>query len=306
VPLLSILSAVYPPTATYLPHTIESVRQQALPEGWTLEWVVQEDGDKPCLGELFAQLPYVRYAANGRHLGPAVTRNLGLSRVNGDLVQLLDHDDVLLPSALATLVGVFEHHTVHWAVGQADDLLPDDQRVGNPSALPFGFLMAGQMTEWAMNHAGTWPVHATGLMVHTAALRAIGGWPAIPVGDDVAMFGALAETTDGYNDPAVTWLYRHHPNQNHESPAARAGSADGKRIALQRVTALRAAWRLHVDPAPAPAQAANKAAEKPAEKAVGTEKNPGAGKAPGTGKATGTASVPTTSPAFTPTKTRSR
>ena len=44
MPLISILSSVYGPSATYLDETIASVQKLALPNGWELEWVVQEDG----------------------------------------------------------------------------------------------------------------------------------------------------------------------------------------------------------------------------------------------------------------------
>jgi glycosyltransferase involved in cell wall biosynthesis len=244
VPLLSILTSAYLSSATYLSQTIESVEAQILPSGWELEWVVQEDGDDPRLGEFFRELPFARYEANGRHMGLAYTRNLGLSRVSGQLVQVLDHDDILLPHALSTLIPAFIDNRIHWAVGQADDLLPGSRRVAYESAMPFGVLPAGAVNDWAIRNGGNWPIHSAGLMMRTATVRAIGGWAGIPIDDDVAMLAALAELADGYNEPAVTWLYRHHPTQIHKTQGWKARDAEGRRIALQRVVALRSARAL--------------------------------------------------------------
>jgi glycosyltransferase involved in cell wall biosynthesis len=79
MPTVSILTAVYAPTAKYLPETIASVREQILPAGWDLEWIVQEDGVGPQLADQVNELPCVRYQANNAQLGLPHTRNLGLS-----------------------------------------------------------------------------------------------------------------------------------------------------------------------------------------------------------------------------------
>lgn len=52
---------------------------------------------------------------------------------------------------------------------------------------------------------------------------------------------AVPELTSGYNEPAVTWLYRHHPDQTHRTAQWRTWSTAGRRIALQRAAAVRAA-----------------------------------------------------------------
>jgi hypothetical protein len=78
-------------------------------------------------------------------------------------------------------------------------------------------------------------------MMRTAAVRALGGWVASPADDDVAMFAALSEVSDGDNEPSVTWLYRHHAEQTHRTAAWQRWSAAGRRIALQRAGAVRSA-----------------------------------------------------------------
>ncbi len=244
---VSILTAAYAPTAKYLPDTIAGVQAQSLPDGWQLEWIVQEDGAEPALAELVEQAPNVRYEPNNAQLGLPQTRNLALSRATGELVHVLDHDDVLLPGALSVLVPRFDDNPIHWAIGQADDLTPDGQRMPYESALPYGLLAAGQVNEWAGEQGGNWPIHCAGLTMRTASVRALGGWVASPADDDLAMFAALSELTNGYNEPTVTWLYRHHPDQTHRTATWRTWSTAGRRIALQRAAAVRAAGLIFSD-----------------------------------------------------------
>jgi glycosyltransferase involved in cell wall biosynthesis len=239
MPLLSVLTAAYAPVASFLPQTAASILDQQLPPGWELEWIVQEDGNSPELGSWLGPVERVRYGANHAQLGVAVTRNVALSRARGDLIQLLDHDDLLLPGALETLVPRFAEHPIHWTIGQADDLLPDGSRRGFPPALPFGIVEPGTVNTWAEQHDANWPIHCAALMVRASTLRALGGWAASPADDDIVMFSALWELTSGFHDPALTWLYRHHPDQAHRSTEWKARSELGRRIALQRLSALR-------------------------------------------------------------------
>ncbi|NUT53206.1 MAG: glycosyltransferase [Saccharothrix sp.] len=237
MPTVSVITAAYGPSAHHLAETAHSVRAQRLPPGWSLEWLVQEDGDDPVLADTLPS--HAHYARNGTRLGIAATRNLALARATGALVQNLDHDDVLLPHALATLIARFEQHPIHWAVGAADDLLEDGSRRSWDSALPFGLVPAGRVNQWAERHGGNWPVHGGGLMMRTDTLRAIGGWTGIPVDDDLAALAAISELADGWNDRAVTWLYRKHRAQTTQNSLYPGLEDTGRRIALQRAKAIR-------------------------------------------------------------------
>lgn len=237
MPTISVITAAYGPSARYLPETARGVRAQRLPPGWSLEWIVQEDGAEPSLAESVGA--DARYGSNGTRLGIAATRNLALARATGELVQNLDHDDVLLPHALATLIARFEQHPVHWAIAAADDLHPDGTRHPWPPDLPHGLIAAGEVNRWAERHRGNWPVHGGGLAARTETLRAVGGWTGIPVDDELAALTALSELAPGWHDHTVTWLYRKHPDQTTSRPLYPGLEHTGRRIALQRAKALR-------------------------------------------------------------------
>jgi glycosyltransferase involved in cell wall biosynthesis len=241
MPTVSIITAAYAPSADFIGETIAGVSAQAMSSGWDIEWVVQEDGSRPVLASRFEHVPgvHVRYAANGRQLGIGATRNLALERATGGLLRVLDSDDVLLPNALSSLVRHFVNLPIHWAVGQADDLMTDGSRVAWDSLIPVGQIKAGAVNDYAIEHGGNWPIHCAGLMMRTDTVRAFGGWAASPNDEDTILFAALAEAGDGYNDPEVTWLYRQHPGQVTRTAAWREQSDASRHAALQRVQAVR-------------------------------------------------------------------
>lgn len=240
--LISVLTAVHPPSAVYLPATLASIAAQALPTGWAMEWVLQEDGPpSPEIAEIASTHDWIRYSANGAKLGIAGTRNLGLNRVRGSLIQVLDSDDLLLPGALSTLIPHFDDPSIHWALGQADDLLPDGSRKSFPpyDGLPFGRVPAGAVNAWAIETGGSWPVHCAGLMLRSTSVRVVGGWGGVPTNDDLVMLAGLSGAADGYFDDATTWLYRQHDAQTVRGTHHRTWGEETRRMALQRAVAVR-------------------------------------------------------------------
>lgn len=213
MPLLSILTAAIVERREFVAEAGESLAVQELPDGWELEWVVQEDGPNPGLAPVIERFPFARYAAHGTRLGIASTRNLGLTRVSGELVQSLDCDDLILPGGLATGIEAFAAYPhIHWVSGQADDLLPDATRVPWEPYIGPGIVEPGVVGAF-IEERNMVPIACPGLMMRTATVRALGGWAANPRWDDTALFVALAELAPGYVTPEVTWLYRQHDGQ---------------------------------------------------------------------------------------------
>jgi glycosyltransferase involved in cell wall biosynthesis len=235
MPLISVITAVHEPVAEYLREAANSVAAQRLPAGWELEWLVQEDGDTPTAREFAAG---AFYEANGAGLGTATTRNLALTRARGQFVAVLDYDDVLLPHGLATLIAAFDDHPgIGWAVGQADDLI-DGHRVPFVLRYPCGVVPAGQVGKM-YEQTGLCQVACAGLVMPTDVVRAFGGWGALPRAQDVALLIALSEVYDGYQDPAITWLYRKHPGQTTHPAKSDTWGKQQDRFIRQRLEAVR-------------------------------------------------------------------
>jgi glycosyltransferase involved in cell wall biosynthesis len=237
--LISIITPLYKPRREHLVHTVKSVANQILPPGWFIEWIIQEDSPNVTINTNLLTLDCISYETNGAHLGVAATRNIALARANGDLIQVLDQDDYLLPHALGTLAQHFDEPSIHWAVGQADNLNEDGTRTTWPSILPYGILEPGQANTVAAERGGNWVIHCAGLMIRTQVLRALGGWVTGWSDDDVIMFAGLSEVTRGYNDPKTTWLYRQHADQLSRTSESVKRSIRARQMALQRVTAMR-------------------------------------------------------------------
>ena len=237
MPLLSVLTAAQSDRADLLAEAGESVAAQEVPVGWEVEWLVQEDGEKPGLAD---HLPATVHRANGEQLGIAATRNLALTRASGELVHVLDSDDRLLPDALNAAITAFaEHPRVHWVAGQADDLFPGDLRLPYPALLPAGVVEPGVVSGFVLDH-GHPPIVCGGLTLRTGTIRALGGWAAVPRGEDLAMLVAISELTPGFLLPEVTMLYRRHTGQTTRQAEWIALHAESQAAVRQRIAALRA------------------------------------------------------------------
>jgi hypothetical protein len=147
---------------------------------------------------------------------------------------------VLLSNVFTTLIPHFLAYSIHWAIGQADDLMPDGTRHEYPSPINFGLLSPGVVNDWAISHGGNWPIHGAALLMRSDTLRAVGGWSGTPYDDELAMFAALSQITHGYYDAELTWLYRQHDGQTHRTQASRSLSEQCRRFALQRAAAVKA------------------------------------------------------------------
>ncbi|AHH94584.1 glycosyltransferase family A protein [Kutzneria albida] len=239
MPVLSVLTAAHAGRGPLLAAAGESLAAQQLPIGWRLEWVVQEDGPSPHLAEVLGQFVFARLWTNNGQLGIAMTRNLALTRVSGELVHVLDSDDLLLPGALATALAAFERHPeIHWVAAQADDLMPDGTRVPYPLAFRTGYVRAGEINTFTAEHDEP-PISCAGLTARTATLRALGGYAANPCSEDVALFTAMAELTPGWITPEITWLIRQHERRTTRGEGWRRLRAASVAMVHQRLAAQR-------------------------------------------------------------------
>jgi len=210
---ISILTTVYKPVPDQLNQAYESIRTQNLPHGWTWEWVLQEDGTTGVGQEMLPEDPQVRHGHN-RHLGVALTRNLGLARAEGQLIKNLDQDDILTPDVLTRDISVLETRPhVQWTTSRVLDLLPDGTTVGFDNDPPAGELQPNSVLEHWKSHSYRLPVHPTTLCIRRNLAVALGGWMAIPGSDDTGLLVAASVVSVGYFHSEVGLLYRKWPGQ---------------------------------------------------------------------------------------------
>jgi glycosyltransferase involved in cell wall biosynthesis len=238
MPLCSIITAAWSGHARFTLDCWDSIAQQQDLGGWELEWCVQEDGAAPGLRESLPIDPRIRYEASGEHHGIAATRNLALSRARGEIVRVLDQDDLLLPFALREQLGAFQRNPeAAWVAGPAADLLPDGSTRTVAVDLPSGVIAPGTLVR-SWSETGVFPIHAAGVGLRTVVARAFGGWAALPRSEDISLLAAVSSVFAGIHLPSLSFLYRRWPGQTTETDAWAAAREAAWRSVAQRADAV--------------------------------------------------------------------
>jgi GT2 family glycosyltransferase len=130
-PLFSVLTPVHDPPLEILEQTIESVRAQTFAD-WEL-CLVDDGSSDPEVREALAHAgaadPRIRHLRRERAGGIATATNAALELAGGEYVALLDHDDLLVPEALAQVESALREHP-------GTDMLYSDEELfeaGRPS-----------------------------------------------------------------------------------------------------------------------------------------------------------------------------
>jgi glycosyltransferase involved in cell wall biosynthesis len=208
---ISVVTPVIPTGARYLRDAYESLRSQELPEGWTWQWLVQQDGLTGAVGEQLPVDPRISFGCS-RHGGPGIARTVALQRATGSLIKALDADDQLTDGALARDIAVLESlPTVGWTVSKALDLLPDGSTVGWDNDDPAeGVLPGSDVFDFWVEHEYRLPVLPGTICIRRDLLLALGGWMALPASEDTGMLMAAG---------VIGLLYRKWPEQATAQPA---------------------------------------------------------------------------------------
>lgn len=240
---VDVVTAAHGPYARYLPAAWSSLRRQTH-QDW--RWVVQVDG--PDAREVRAALrscgaaadPRISLDAHRATVGPANTRNLALGRSDAPLVQNLDADDELEPSALAALSrALLATPETGYAVGQARDLLPDGRLRSVRLPLRPGPIARGALVEhWPQPPAPyRVPVHPAGVMYRRDLLEELGPWQALEGMEDTGLLMAVSARAAGVLIGSPTLRYRRHTEQLSRRTSDFSGG--GVQMSLIRRRALR-------------------------------------------------------------------
>lgn len=212
--MISVVTASYDPVPEYLEAAYESVVSQEMPYGWSLEWVVQEDGAKGRRANEILPDHALIQLGGGRKLGVSHTRNLALARATGELIKNLDQDDVLTPGVLARDIDVLTKNAdIQWVTSAALDLLEDGSTVAIGSDPPAGRINRGHLVNWWRDRQYSLPVHPTTLCIRRPLAVALGGWMAMPGSDDTGLLIAASVVSPGYFHGEVGLLWRTWPGQ---------------------------------------------------------------------------------------------
>lgn len=212
--LVSVITPVHGPAAPYLREAHDSLAAQELPPGWDWEWIVQEDGEN---GEAAPHVPEGSRISfgQGRRGRAGTARTLALARARGELVKVLDADDVLTPGALSRDIHALTGQDgVAWTTSRALDLLADGSTVGFEGDPAPGPIARGAVLEWWRTHDHRAQVHPATLCARRDLVTALGGWMALPSSEDTGLLMALNAVSTGWFTEECGLLYRKWPGQS--------------------------------------------------------------------------------------------
>jgi glycosyltransferase involved in cell wall biosynthesis len=216
---ITIVTAAHGPSIPYLADAYQSLAVQEFPPGWTWQWTVQEDGETGAVAAALPDDPRIS-VGTGIKGGPGVARNLAMSRAEGSILCVLDADDQITPGALARDIAVLtEDLTIGWTTASVLDLMSDGTTVGWEHAdPPEGRLPTGTVLSYFTENKYRLPVHPTTLCIRTELALALGGWMALPGGEDTGLLIAASVVSDGHFIAKPGLLYRKHPAQLTSQP----------------------------------------------------------------------------------------
>jgi glycosyltransferase involved in cell wall biosynthesis len=227
VPLVSIIVSFLDPGA-FLREAVESVLRQDFHD-WELALVDDGSTDESAAfaRDCAASHPdRIRYVEHPRHenRGVAASRNVGLGVTRGQLIALLDADDVWPPGRLSHQVPVMgEHPEVDWIFGPGVYWYgwtgnPDDRErdyVQPMASAPGSVATPSDFLPRMIREPDLAPCPGA-MLLRRSAVERVGGFEESFTGaamhlEDLAFSTKLAATCRAINTGAVSLLYRQHP-----------------------------------------------------------------------------------------------
>jgi hypothetical protein len=184
-----------------LPDTAASVAAARAVWPDELSWVLVVDGPGQLPGfEPPAETLLVRRAARG---GPATARNTGLPSSWGDWLLPLDADDLIDCEALPRLADKLASVSPDTAALAASPRFLD----GSWTVHRITTQKLWRPRELEENWTSPFAFHPNCVLINTASLRAVGGWPATGVNEDLALMLWLnrASTILAVPDPLIRY-----------------------------------------------------------------------------------------------------
>lgn len=215
---LSVLTAVHPDKATFLPDAFESLRTQVLPDGWNVEWLITEDGPDNTLTKQVARWSHrLRSTASGRmtvshtsagmNVGFRAARNMALYTASGDTMCILDADDLFPSGSVAARLVAVESSPGGWVLGQAQALGLDGDTDYYEQELPPGEYGTAEALPLCVK-AQHVPMVPNTLMAPTDLIVRLGGWPAVASVDDEHLLACVIASRPGVVLDADTYVWR--------------------------------------------------------------------------------------------------
>lgn len=245
--LLSVLTPVAPERSEHIRETANSIDQsrRAINElGWKLEWLITVDG----LGRLPTIDAEHKLISLNRNFGISTARNVALSQAQGDWVMPLDADDLFCPDELRALLTNISDDD-HWIA--SNRLLLDGSKTPHWNDKGRGWSVGELVEGWTTPFS----FHPNSLTVRRNDALLVGGWPAIPMNEDLGFVVALSERFPGRFDVSHVVSYRVWDGQEVNNPSYINWKSISYKTIEGQVNAYRASQNRVLVTAPPPGRA---------------------------------------------------
>lgn len=206
---LSLLTAALPAKTQYLAETGESVanaKREAAGRGWSIRWIIVLDGPGDAPGAESADL-VVRMP---RQRGITAARNAALARADSEWVAPLDADDLVDGAGLSKLLEFIDtcsEEDLGW-IGANRTLISGERTPHWKDA--YSEFQKGTLSQrWT----SPFPFHPNSVLLRRRHALSIGGWPGVPVNEDMGLMLLLSEHSKGVFLPEILTRYRTWPLQ---------------------------------------------------------------------------------------------
>lgn len=160
-------------------------------------------------------LGYSHVVFTGKPVGAGAARNYGLLRASGKHIASVDDDDLVNPQGLLSLSRILDKDArLGWASGYLQDMRADGTVFKTwEHKTPLGHVPAGGVFEQWRAPRTEFPIAPSGILCRRESLLSVGGWGALPQGEDFLMVMKLTGQYAGYSTDEIVYYYRKHEHQ---------------------------------------------------------------------------------------------
>jgi glycosyltransferase involved in cell wall biosynthesis len=169
--LVSIIIPAYN-AEPYLAETLQSCLNQTYP---AVEIMVVDDGSIDATRQVAGNFPTVRYFHQA-NAGPAAARNHGIRQAQGEFIQFLDADDILLPDKISHSIDLFQAYPESGVVYSNYEFRSQDlSRAIHDTAKTVKVVPPGTELDFLIRTGTTlFGIHCA--LIRAEAVRAVGGF----------------------------------------------------------------------------------------------------------------------------------
>lgn len=199
---IDIITAVLPSRSQYLADTdrsVQAARAAASRVGWSVRWIIAIDGP--------GQIPVVDADTVVRlptHRGTAVARNLALARSTCEWSAPLDADDTLDAVGFTSLLERMNSESGQLGWFSVNRRLMTGEKTPHWRSVSRNW----RLGELAENWNSPFPFHPNSIFLRTSLALSIGGWPALPTNEDLALCLQMGELAEGASYTDMLTYYR--------------------------------------------------------------------------------------------------